>query len=61
MVSAESIIVLLALTTSRDIFQAFSKFARYNEQAFNVLQGLASGAIAIFTNLAQFIRSFWPL
>lgn len=64
-VSAETVIVLLALTSSRDIFQAMAKFARYNEQAFYAVAGLASTIIGILSGIGSFIyntlHALWPL
>jgi len=65
LVSAESIMVLLALTSSKNIFVALGKFARYNEMAFRVVESLAGSLIAILANAASFVynilHALWPL
>jgi hypothetical protein len=60
-VSAESLIVLLALTTSRNVFMAMSKFARYNEQAFYAIQGIAQVTIQVLSEAAVFAYNVFQL
>lgn len=63
--TAESIIVLLSLTTSRDIFGAMAKFGSYNEKMFYALIGIANVTISFFGSCATFVynilHALWPL